>query len=201
MLNDFIGWFIDDVVISSAKSTNVTFDDGNASGWSNNSTQSDCQTGDFVVGTPAQMVSFGTLTQPDGDCTRGAGQAFYTAANISPSVDDVDQGMCVADSPTYSVPEESLATICYFHGQRSGAGGPTGDFFDLEVSIDGGPYRLLDHFGNEVTEAIWRTKGIWVPSGADVQFRVRVSDDNGPGDTVEGGVDDVMICPFDGTVP
>ena len=33
-----------------------------------------------------------------------------------------------------------------------------------------------------------------VPAGANVKLRMRVSDGSGPGDIIEGGLDDVTIC-------
>lgn len=199
--NDFIGWFVDDVVVTSITSTNVNFQSG-ASGWTNNAALSTCTTGAFIAGVPAEMVSFGTITQPDGDCTTSTGNAFYTAANTSASVDDVDLGMCVADSPSYSVGEKSLVSICSFHGQRTAGDDPTGDFFKLEISTNGGAsYSVLREFGDDTMDAEWSSRGITVNGSANVKFRVRVSDAAGPGDTIEGGVDDVRICPFDGTLP
>jgi hypothetical protein len=200
VLNDFIGWFIDDVVVTSAKATNVNFDGGSASGWANDAA-STCTTGTYIVGTPAEMITFGTITQPRGDAGSGVGRAFYTAANTTPDIDDVDLGACIANSPTYTVSEPSVVSIAAFHGQRTAGNDPGGDFFNLEISIGGGPYQPLLAYGDENVDALWTRRGLAVTGSTSVKFRVTTSDAAGAGDTLEGGVDEVMICPFDGTVP
>jgi len=34
-----------------------------------------------------------------------------------------------------------------------------------------------------------------IPAGSNVKLRLQVSDGSGPGDLIEGGIDDLEICP------
>lgn len=174
-------------------SAEVDFSSG-ASGWINGS-GADCSTGTFIAGTPTQQSSSGVITQVGGDHTSGSGNAFYTAANSSAGNADVDGGTCIAESPVYAVSQASDLSIWYFHGQRD-AGDDSGDFFDLEISTDGGAtYTSLVSFGDVRVQAAWAEATTTVPAGANVKLRLRVADASGPGDLVEGGVDDLTICP------
>jgi hypothetical protein len=143
----------------------------------------------------------------EGDHTygpNGSGNAFFTAPNPNGVGDeDVDNGVCVADSPVYSVTEESNVSIWYFHGQRNtndDPNGSNGDYFVLELSTNGGssyPVELASN-GDQRFEAGWTLASTVVPGGSDIKIRVRVSDGvNSAGQTefIEAGVDDLSICP------
>ncbi|MEM9293527.1 MAG: M36 family metallopeptidase, partial [Acidobacteriota bacterium] len=125
----------------------VDFTSG-ASGWTNDTANSTCSTGTFVVGTPTQQVNGGVTTQVGGDHTTGSGNAFFTATNTAAGTNDVDGGTCIATSGVTSVTEASDVSIWYFHGQRD-AGDDAGDFFDLEISTNGGTsWTSLASFGD-----------------------------------------------------
>ena len=171
----------------------VDFDSG-AAGWTN-SGSSTCSTGSFIVGTPTEVISSGVRTQLAGDHTSGSGGAFFTASNTSAGVNDVDGGTCIAESPNYSVAEASDLSIWYFHGQRDAGDDPSGDFFRLEISTNGGAtWSTLASVGDQTTNAAWTEATASVPAGATVKLRVQASDGSGPGDLVEAGLDDLSIC-------
>ena len=84
----------------------------------------------------------------------------------------------------------------YFHGQRDAGDDSAGDFFLLEVSTDGGAtYSNLVAFGDVQNVASWTEATTTIPAGSNVRLRVQASDGAGPGDIVEGGIDDLAICP------
>ncbi len=176
------------------------FEEG-AGGWVNDAA-STCSSGAFVADVPTEQSSAGgVVTQVGGDHTTaaprtGTGQAFYTATNTSNGSDDVDGGVCVATSPVYPVNEDSDVSIWYFHGQSETGDDPGGDYFLLEVSTDGGSnWSTLASIDDTATDAEWTEATTSVAAGASVQFRVQVSDGTADGSLIEGGVDDVSICP------
>jgi len=169
--------------------------EGGAAGWTN-SAASTCTTGDFVVGTPTEVVNGGVTTQLAGDHTTGSGNAFFSATNSSAGVNDVDGGNCIVTSPVYTVNEASDVSVWYYHGQRDATGDPSGDFFQLEISTDGGStWSTMASFGDATVNAAWTEATTTVAAGTSVQFRIQVSDGTASGDLVEAGVDDVTICP------
>ncbi len=164
-----------------------------AGGWINE-TASTCSTGSFISGAPTEQVNGGVTTQVGGANTGDA--AFYTASNSSAGVNDVDGGNCITSSPTYSVSSASTLSVAYFHGQRDAGDDSAGDFFQLELSTDGGnTFSTLVSNGDSTSNAAWQTIEASIPSGANVVMRVQCSDGAGPGDLVECGIDDVTICP------
>lgn len=183
--------------------------EGGATGWSNDAA-STCTTGSFVLGTPTQTINAGVTTQVGGDHTTGGGNALFTATNSSTGVDDVDGGVCILDSPVWNVAEASTLSVWYFHGQRDAGGDPGGDFFVLEVSTDGGAsfsplssggtvtsggFVPLVSEGDVTSHAVWTQSTTAIPAGSSVRLRLRVADGTSTGDLVEGGIDDVSICP------
>ncbi len=170
------------------------FESGNG-GWTN-SGASTCSTGAFVVNTPTQQTNGGVTTQVGGDNTTGNGNAFFTATNISAGNADVDGGTCIALSPVFSVTSASTLDLAYFHGQRDAGDDPGGDFFTIEVSTDGGSTfgTSVVSFGDVQNNAVWTNATAQIPAGSNVQIRVSAADGAGPGDLVEGGIDDVSIC-------
>ena len=161
-----------------------------ATGWTTSGT---CSTGTFVLGTPTQQTST-VVTQVGGDHTTGSGSAIFTATNTAAGTDDVDGGECAVTSPVYNVTDASNLSVWYFHGQRDTGGDPTGDYFELEASINGGAYSSLVSFGDVQNVAAWTHATTTVPAGSTLQLRVRVSDGTASGDIVEGGIDDLSIC-------
>ena len=163
-----------------------------ASGWTNSGS---CSTGTFVAATPTEVVNGGVTTQLAGDHTTGAGNAWFTATNSSAGVNDVDGGTCITTSPVYSVTENSDVSVWYFHGQRD-AGDDAGDFFSLEISVDGGStWSTMASFGDVTVNAAWAEATTTVSAGDSVQFRMQAADGTADGDLVEAGIDDVSICP------
>ncbi|MEO1332787.1 MAG: S8 family serine peptidase [Myxococcota bacterium] len=171
-------------------SVEESFENG-ATGWSN-AAISTCSTGAYVLGTPSSQSSQGVTTQVGG--ASDGSTAVYTATNTSAGSNDVDGGECVLDSPSYTVSEASTLTVSYFHGQRD-TGDDAGDFFALEVSVNGGStYQTIASNGDTQRSAQWQTATTNIPAGSDVRLRLRCSDGASTGDLVECGIDDIQIC-------
>ena len=161
-------------------------------GWTNEGA-STCSTGTFVAGNPTEQSTSGVITQPDGAST-GNG-AYFTATNSSVGNADVDGGNCIARSPSVSVSQASTLSIDYFHGQRDAGDDASGDFFELEVSTDGGStFQTIASNGDASSAAAWTTVTTSIPAGSNVVVRIQCSDGAGPGDIVECGVDNFSIC-------
>lgn len=174
-------------------SVEVDFESG-ATGWAN-AASSTCTTGAYVIGTPSLQTNSGVTTQVGGDHTSGSGAAVFTASNSSAGVDDVDGGNCVLTSPVWTVSDASTLSAWYFHGQRDAGDDPSGDFFRLEMSTNGGSsFTTIASTGDSTSNASWTNATANVPAGSSVQLRMQVSDGAGPGDLVEGGIDDITIC-------
>jgi len=166
---------------------------GGAAGWSNDAA-STCSTGAYVLGTPTQQTST-VVTQVGGDHTTGTGNAIFTATNTSAGNADVDGGNCILSSPTWNVTNASTFSVWYFHGQRDTGDDASGDFFRLEISTDGGAtFSSVVSIGDTRTVAGWTNATAQIPAGASVKLRLQVSDGAGPGDIIEGGIDDLSIC-------
>ncbi len=165
-----------------------------STGWTNSSA-STCSTGRFVRTNPTQVSNGGVITQVGGD-SDGDGFALFTATNSSAGRDDVDQGSCIAVSPTIPVAEASTLSLDWFHGQRDTGDDASGDFFRVEYSTNGGGnFSDLVSIGDVRTQAQWRTVTSAIPAGSSVVLRVSASDGSAAGDLVEGGLDAISICP------
>lgn len=172
-------------------SVDTDFESG-AAGWT---TGGNCTTGTFVLGTPTLVTNGGVTTQVGGDNTTGSGNALFTGVNTSAGVDDVDGGTCTLTSPVFTVAEASNLDLAYFHGQRD-AGGDAADGMRIEYSVNGGStFNSLVTIGDVTRNAAWTNAGTTIPAGSSVQIRVQVTDGTASGDLVEGGIDDVSICP------
>ncbi len=166
-----------------------------AAGWSN-SAASTCTTGSYVLTTPTLQTNSGVITQVGGDHTSGGGNAIFTATNTSAGNADVDGGNCILDSPTWAVSSASTLSVWYFHGQRDSNDDPGDDFFSLEISTNNGAsYSPIVSIGDTRTQAGWTQATTSIPAGSNVKLRLQVSDGSGPGDLIEGGIDDLSICP------
>ena len=107
----------------------------------------------------------------------------------------MDAGTAITTSPVYTIATSSDLSIWYFHGQRD-TGDDANDFFLLEYSLNGGTsYVPLVTIGDVRTTAIWREATAVIPAGSDLVIRVTVSDGSGPGDVIEGGIDDLSVVP------
>lgn len=165
--------------------------DNDATGWT---TGGNCSTGTFVLGTPSEQTNGGVTTQVGGDNTSGSGQALFTATNTSAGANDVDGGTCTLMSPVFNVANASDLDLAYFHGQRD-AGDDASDGMLVEVSTNGGAsFSNLVNIGDVTSNAVWTDASMSIAAGSQVQIRVQVTDGAGPGDLVEGGIDDVSIC-------
>lgn len=172
--------------------TEQNFESG-LGGWSN-SAASSCSTGSYVLGTPTVVNNGGVVTQLAGDHTSGSGSALFSAFNTTAGSDDIDGGTCIAESPVYNVTAGSDLSIWYFHGQRD-AGDDSGDFFDLELSLDGGTnWTSLASNGDQTLDAAWTEATAAVPAGSAVKIRISAADGTADGDLIEAGVDDLRIC-------
>lgn len=170
------------------------FESGTATGWTTSGTAS---TGTFVVANPSQQTSSGIITQPENDNTAAPGvNAYFTATNTSAGNQDVDGGTSITTSPVYNIAAMSQLSIYYFFGQRDN-GDDGNDFFLLEYSLNGGgSYTTLATIGDVTTNASWNQATTNIPAGSNVVIRVTVSDGSGPGDIIEGGIDDLTILPL-----
>jgi hypothetical protein len=104
--------------------------------------------------------------------------------------------VCILESPVFPVSAASDLTVWYFHGQRDAGGDPSGDFFRLEVSTNGGAsYTTVVSIGDVTSNAAWTQATASIPAGSNVKLRVQASDGPATGDLVEAGIDDLRICP------
>ncbi len=173
-------------------SVQIDFDSGQ-SGFIN-SPASTCTTGTFIEAVPSLQSSSGVVTQVGGDAS-GLGSALFTASNISAGNADVDGGVCIVTSPVWTVNQNSNFSADYFHGQRDTGDDPGGDFFLLEISLDGGSsFTPLVTIGDTRNTATWTTVNSAIPAGSQVQIRLQAADGAGPGDLIEAGIDDISIC-------
>ncbi len=174
---------------------NCSFEDdfGTSQGWTIDGA-SNCSTGTYVRANPTQQSSSGVITQVGGD-SDGNGFAVFTATNSSAGNADVDGGVCIARSPSVSVSQASTLSIDWFHGQRDTGDDASGDFYRLEYSTNGGSSFIpMVSIGDTRTTAQWSTATANIAAGSNVVIRVSTSDGAGPGDIVEGGIDNVSIC-------
>ncbi len=169
-----------------------------AAGWFHSASASSCTTGDWVVGDPNRITSGGVVTQLGDDNTANGVNAFFTQPNSSAGVDDVDNGVCTALSPVIDARGNDSVDveIFYYFGQRDAGDDPGDDFFRLELSNDGGASfsTNLVSIGDVTSNAAWTKVTAKVNNPDRIQLRVQASDGAGPGDLVEAGIDDVLVC-------
>ena len=161
-------------------------------GWTNGNDS--CTTGSFTQGTPNST-----------DWQVGSGNpggAYYTQPNSAIGTDDVDGGTCEALSPVVDCSSVSDADISldYFHGQRD-AGDDASDGFTIEILNNGSVVQTLVNIGDVTNTAAWTNVSTTVSNPGNIQIRVRATDAAGPGDIVEGGIDNVSITPGSGGPP
>ncbi len=164
----------------------VDFESG-AGGWTGGANT--CTTGAFVVGVPDA-----TAWQVGGG---NPGSAFFTAPNPGGiGSNDVDGGTCEALSPSVNATGQAAVEVSldYFHGQRD-AGDDAGDGFTIEVLNNGSVVDTLVSIGDVTNNAAWTNVSTTVNNPGNIQVRVRATDAAGPGDIVEGGIDNVSVCP------
>ena len=166
--------------------------------WSHSVPDSTCSTGSWVLGDPNSVVDGGVTTQLENDHTEPGVNALFTQPNSSAGNADVDGGVCTALSPTIDPGGASSVTVTlwYYHGQRDTGDDPSGDFFTIDLSTDGGvTYATgLVSIGDVTSNAAWTEVTTTVTNPGPLKLRVRASDGAGPGDLVEAGIDDVLVC-------
>lgn len=168
-------------------------DFGTSTGWFIDGA-STCSTGTYVRGNPTQQSNSGVITQVGGD-SDGNNFAVFTASNTSAGNADVDGGVCIARSPTINVSQSSTLSLDWFHGQRDTGDDPGDDFFRVEYSLNGGSsFNSLVNLGDSRRNAAWTPASASIPAGSSVVIRISTSDGAGPGDLIEGGIDNVSIC-------
>ncbi len=157
-----------------------------------------CVTGTFVRIKPVK-----TNDQPGTDTTPHGGYAWVTAQNPNgdDGVDDVDGGIAATRSPVIDLSAVAHAQLDmnYFFGQANTGDDPTGDYFRIDLSNDGGatfPVNLVS-IGDVRTAPIWRNLKVnletLLPLTARMVIRVQASDGPAAGDIIEGGIDDIYI--------
>ena len=177
----------------------VTDFEAGADGWFHSAPDSTCSTGDWVVGDPDGVINGGVTTQLEDDHTDLGVNAFFTQPNAGGAgTDDVDGGVCTDLSPLVlaSGRPSVQITLWYYHGQRDQSDDVSGDFFNIDLSTDGGSTFTtnLVSIGDVTSNAAWRQVTTTVANPGDLVLRVQASDGAGPGDLVEAGLDDIVIC-------
>ncbi len=171
-----------------------------ASDWTSDPTHT-ASTGAFV-----RIDPNATSEQPGDDATPGAGVfGWITAQNSAEGVDDVDNGIAATRSPVFDLAGLTGVHLSmkYFHGQRDQADDPSGDFFRISVSNDGGttyPVNLVaigDVSNLPAWTALEADLSPVISLTSTMRFRVQASDGTATGDLVEGGIDDIVLtaCP------
>ena len=168
-------------------------------GWFHSPADSTCSTGDWVVGNPDGVTNGGVTTQLEDDHTPTGVNAFFTAPNSGGAgINDVDGGVCTALSPVIDATGYPSAevTFWYYHGQRDAGDDAAGDFFRIDLSADGGTtYSTnLVSLGDVTSNAAWKRVMTTVANPGLLRLRIQASDGAGPGDLVEAGLDDIVIC-------
>lgn len=140
--------------------------------------------------------------QPGDDTTPPPGVfAWVTAQNSSDGTDDVDSGVAATRSPIWDLTGRSHVRLKmnYFFGQRDSGDDPTGDFFRISLSNDGGasfPVNLVT-IGDGVSAATWRELQVdledFLPLTSQMMLRVQAADGTATGDVIEAGIDDVYL--------
>jgi hypothetical protein len=144
----------------------------------------------------------GTEFQPEDDATPAPGvYGWITAQNSAVGTDDVDGGVAATRSPVMNLSAYASAhlSMAYFHGQRDQGDDPSGDFFRIDLSNNGGssyPVNLVS-YGDVTTGAIWRYLEVDLESVIALTdqmcMRVQAADGTLDGDIIEAGVDDVVL--------
>lgn len=190
------------ILVSSGGCTTLYATDfeADAGGWAHSTADSTCTTGDWGVGDPDYVSSSGVVTQLEDDHTEVPGtNALFTEPNSGGAgTNDVDGGVCTAYSPTIDASGYASVqlSLWYYHGQRDQGDDSSGDYFRIDLSRDGGATYAasLVTIGDVTHNAQWSEISVLVDDPGQLKLRVQAADGSGPGDLVEGGIDDVVIC-------
>jgi len=142
-----------------------------------------------------------TEFQPGDDATPVPGIfAWVTGQNTDVGIDDVDGGIAACHSPDFdlSLYPRVWMSVDYFHGQRDGGDDPTGDFFKIDVSSNGGvSWVNLLTIPDQISTPEWRNLTVdlrdFIALTDRVRVRVQASDGPAENDIVEGGIDDFLL--------
>lgn len=170
--------------------------EGGDGGWTSDGDDT-ATTGQFVSIDPNP-----TSYQPGDDTTPAPGvRALVTAQNSSDGTDDVDGGVASSRSPVVDLSGvgSAILSLQFFHGQRDPGDDPSGDFFRIQLSNDGGttfPVDLVSE-GDAPSSAVWRPLTTrleeHLPLTDQMVLRVQAADGPAEGDLVEAGLDDVVF--------
>lgn len=145
---------------------------------------------------------FPTPYQPGDDTTPAPGvNAWITGQNTSEGAGDVDSGVAASRSPLVNLSAYTNVrlNLNYFFGQRDPGDDPSGDFFKLSVSNNGGASFPVDlvSIGDVAYAATWRNLTAdledLIPLTSQMMFRVQAADGTFTGDLVEAGLDDIFL--------
>ena len=169
--------------------------------WAHDATNSTCTTGNWIVDDP-----IATPFQPEYDTTAAPGiRCFFTAQNAGGQIgtDDVDGGVCTGRSGNVDMSGQTGVTLSYnyFFGTRDPGDDPTGDWFRIDLSNNGGTTWAVNLvlLGDISNEPLWTPMSHYLDSMITLtsQMRIRIQAQDGPpvgpdtGDIIEGGIDDV----------
>lgn len=143
-----------------------------------------------------------TEFQPGDDTTPNPGViAWITAQNSDVGTGDVDGGIAATRSASFDLSghDHVRLDLNYFHGQRDAGDDPTGDFFRIDISNNGGasyPVNLLQ-IGDQTSPALWNNLQIdledQIAFSNNMVLRVQAADGNAQGDIIEAGLDDILF--------
>lgn len=147
---------------------------------------------------PEQTETNGNVCQPENDHTESGVNCFVTSglAGGSAGANDVDGGKTTLLSPVWDLSEESNVAIeLYSWYSNDNGNNPGEDYFDIDISNDGGTtWTSMLH--ERVDWEEWRRSIFiveeFVPLTSQMRLRF-VAQDQGLGSLVEAAVDDVCI--------
>ena len=154
------------------------------------------------------------IVQPEDDHTVDPGHICFVTGNADPGAaagtNDVDGGETTLLSPVYDLTDVFNPMISYWYWYSNNQGiNPGEDFWDVDVSNNGGNSWVSVVHTSQSTPEDWANKVFWlndyVTSTSNVQFRF-IADDSGNPALVEACVDDIKITELgsqwpDGFVP
>lgn len=171
-----------------------------SSGWAVDAGTSTATTGAWTRGDPV-----GTLFQPDSDVSPSGTNCWYTATNATgiDTSEDVDNGQTTLLSPVFNLVGMNTAWLVYWRwfGQRDLGDDPSGDYYILEVSNNGGSsWTTVESLGDNVSAPFWTQKSFRIdsllPLTNNMRFRVRVSDGASNDDIIEAAIDDFQVLEY-----
>lgn len=169
--------------------------EGSTAGWTA-SADAALTAGGWQVGDPIGSVSAGNQTEPADDHTSAPGvRCFVTQLSTSgqtASAHDVDGGFAYLTSPAFNTAGQDVQISYwkwYFCSTTTAL-----DPFDVQVSIDNGPWVLLERDVSNTGQWQQKVKLLSDAAQPGQSFRLRLAiADQGTASTLEGGFDDLRI--------